>query len=1852
MLLIVMAFFSFPSWGRDKSDEPDFDYPQQVSKTALGDLKKALNADNPEATVDALVRFAIAKSRVTQESMDTIVTQIEQAIGKTSRADTRALLYHLEALVFNSYKESYGVRGRQNPEGAAPSDYTEWDVPQFDAKIHELIALSMREPQALGRCPISDYKHLITCNELGATYCPTLREFLCLRNIELAKLTTGHDELVVSLYKTWVNGVEGNAAAHLYASLERDEILDIDEDEDEDEDTPAERLYKRYHDSEHCGMALLKMGIYRHYDDFKDYLRRFPNGIYAADIANVIADREKLQVSLSYDEYQHTGDSIKVNVSYENLKEFTLDVYRIKDNIDMSKGGYTDIPVADMKLITSVPVTTKGGTVPYNDRMQVKIPPLPYGRYMVLPRYRAADGKDHALVNGRLNYRFTVTDITAFSVGLVDDGSRLIAVDLMDGKPLEGVKFAGKRENGVSDKDGIWHQLKRPDDSYYYLQRGDDKFGTYIVAESVTHPSGNEIYSLKPFTDLKIYRPGETPRFGAIVYMTTTDKRTVVKGLKVRAILNDANSQNVDTVEAVTDEFGRIHGEFHIPTDRLNGTYGIEYYSIDAAGKAKRLGYDHFEVSEYKTPTFLIEMDDDARQSYTKGQPVKIGGKVTTYSGMPVAGARVTLELHRNAWSWSWRYGGSQEGNSIADTVVTTDAGGRFAIEYPADIFEENKTRGYSYYSYTFKALCTDEAGESHEESHYFVIGSRRSLELNCTARDFIKEKPVVLDLTLNSTDDRDLEKGVNVFYSISDNKDKEVASGTFNSKKPELNLSHLPSGKYYIKVHILGEEKPDKSYGSLILYSKSDKLSPVADAMWIPETGHHTDDRNTGHVLIGVGQQQAHIYYVAASRNRVLAHGWLHYNKGMHDFTIALPNEPHQDVNVEFYTNFNKRTTTEAVHLANNVRESMKVKAVAFRDKLVPGEKEHWQFQLVDEKGKPRRGAFVLEMMDKAINDLQANNWHFSPYFRGMQCFALRTISMYSTTSNSLSWSRQRVSGPDDPELPALNLYDETFFEGNHRFYNMRMLGAAAGTGLRTKAHGMAYVEEETVDAMYYSMNESLNAEPAAIAYGIAAPQEAEVDESRLDNVEMRESDVKVALWKPMLTSDEQGNVSLEFDAPQYNTTWVLQALAYSTDLYTETFKRQVVTQKPLMVKANAPRFLRQGDKVKLAARVQNATDLRSNADAVIEIFDPRSDKVYERKTYKVQLDSMGTQAVSVDWQVPDTVAFVGLRVKAANDVFGDGEQVMIPVLEAISPVIETKPFYIDAATPAFTLQMPNFSDDARVTLEYCDNPTWYCITALPTLYTSNYDVATSLAHNLFAEVMAQGIAKSNPLIKQAIDHWTANNDKDSTLTSMLERNADLKIGTLLASPWINEADRQTLRMESLSKLVDPVLMAAEHKRIVDGLKRLQMADGGFPWYRYPNCQSSLYTTETVLELIGELRHLGYLLDDKEIDAIVDKAIVYYDREYLKELAEHQKYHKNDYSGFSSYVYVRTLFNDKALPKANASMIKNCLKAMTKEWKGTSLSNKAFYAITLNRNNYPKVAHDIVNSIREFALVKPELGMYWDNAQSGWRYYNKVAVTATVLEALAEVDPQEQELNNVRKWMLLMKQTNDWGSSSLAADAVYALLSTGSQWLERNPKPEITIDNVPVQFDQMEEFLGYARKQIPATSLATLQISRNGKSPAWGAIYSQYRATMDQIEAHAITEISVEKELYVYRPDGTLAPATSLKVGDKVQVRTLIKNNKDMDFVTLIDERGACFEPVDQVSGYRYADECWFYQETKDSATNAFFSRLRKGTHVITYDVYVTNPGLFSVGIATAQCQYAPQFTAHSAGKLVTVNE
>lgn len=1832
--------FSLHSAAKDKV--VDFNYPQDVSKNALADLENALKSGDGRLVVDAIVRYSIAQSGISEENMGDIVSRIESTRQQEKRPEYRALLNYFEACVFKAYQERYGIWDRENPDEAVePDDYSTWDNERFSNKVNELLRAALSQPEELKRHPITEFEGIMRYDEQGVRLIPTLYQFLCMKTQEMNDDSSLDKEIETS----WKQSVEGNVPAYIYACLKNHDS--------------AEKLYKQFKDNEHCGLALRDTyGDKDMYSAYKDYVARFPESIYTRSIENKIAELERRHVHLKYEEVLHSSDSVKVTVNSRNVNRLTVTLYRVPNNLVNRDRESTRLQVKQLRPVQTRMVNEQG-TIPFNaSERTITFDPLPYGQYVILPTYEV-DGVKQSEQDVSRSQTLTITDITLFSVSEIRGTNRVFAVDYKTGAPVAGVTIEGNKTSGITGTDGSIVIPNKVERDNFYASKGTDRYHrglSYYKYE----PGNNSHVSVQLFTDLGIYRPGETVKVATILYYHDNVSRIIKSNTPIQIRLRDSNREDIDTISGTTDAYGRFEGEFKLPTDRMNGQWELTVYSGE--NYERYTGTYNINVSEYKTPTFAVTFPD-AKPSYMHKRPVKIEGKAETYSGMPVANAEVKLTLRQQQWSWWWRqYSTRNQGEVISDTTVTTDAEGKFTIEFADTLFTENQgLYKWAHYNYALQAQVTDGAGETQEASHTFIVGTRRGLSMSSEITHE-GNSPITLPLKYNSTNENDTSVPCTWELTEVDTK-KVVATGNLNTDHPVLDLSHIASGQYRLKVHILDaaeDEEDVDAAATLTLYRKTDKQAPVKDTtLWMNHSANRVDKNYKGHIQIGTSASEAHIYYIASDRKGVVSEGWFHYSPGLHDFVLDVPTDRENYLDVQLVSYHNGKFTSKTEHLVSPAAtDSLHIRVTSFRDRLVPGKTERWTFQLIGKNESRRQGAMLLAMTDKAINDLSPNDWRFYAYLFSSTWFDINRIHIYNDNSTYLTWQGQIISerGWGIPELYTYNQELFGFLGRGHMLYKSAMRGivaeedAAAGGVMMDAAYVDRGVEDRDVTRALEGRAAGVQVSELTIVEDskVKAEDEFMGDLERLNDIKLREADVKTALWMPMLTSDKDGNVSVEFEAPEFNTTWILQAIGYDKDLYGDNLKREVVTQKPIMVKSSLPRFVRQGDQVSLSANLQNATDQPTAVDAIIELFDPRSGEVYTQQNYHHTLDARGTQAVSIDWTVPEEASFVGFRVKAANKDFGDGEQVMVPVLQAIQPVIETQPFYIEASAPQFKLQLPQSARDARVTLEYCDNPVWYCVTALPTIFDEHCVTASSLVHSLFAIEVAQGVASVQPQVREAINYWKAN-AQDSTLVSMLAKNQDLKIGTLLASPWVREADRQTLRMSRLDELFDAQKMAKERQRIVTSLKELQMSNGGFTWFRYPSCTSSYYTTSEVLELIGEVQHLGYLKDNAEVNQMLQRALSYYDKETLEQYRERKN--KKDYSGFSTFVYIRSLFPTVKMSRDVQSLFDGALKQMSKDWsKGLSLGEKAYFALALNRNGYQKTARDITESIRQFAITKPALGTYWDNLQVGWRYFDKVAVTSTILQALNECDPRQGEIDNVRKWMLLMKQTNDWGSSSLAADAVYSLLSTGSQWLERNTPAQVTIGGKPLQLDKMDEYLGYFRKTIDAQPGDEISIHRNGNNPAWGAVYCQFKAPMTDIPAVAIDELSVSKDYSVVGTDGKLTPATTFRVGDRVRVRTVIKCNRDLDFVTLVDERASCFEPVDKLSGYRSADRTWYYHETKDSQTRLFFSNLQKGTHVMTYDVYVTAAGTFSAGIASIQCQYAPQIAAHSAGQRLTV--
>jgi uncharacterized protein YfaS (alpha-2-macroglobulin family) len=108
--------------------------------------------------------------------------------------------------------------------------------------------------------------------------------------------------------------------------------------------------------------------------------------------------------------------------------------------------------------------------------------------------------------------------------------------------------------------------------------------------------------------------------------------------------------------------------------------------------------------------------------------------------------------------------------------------------------------------------------------------------------------------------------------------------------------------------------------------------------------------------------------------------------------------------------------------------------------------------------------------------------------------------------------------------------------------------------------------------------------------------------------------------------------------------------------------------------------------------------------------------------------------------------------------------------------------------------------------------------------------------------------------------------------------------------------------------------------------------------------------------------------------------------------------------------------------------------------------------------------------------------------------------------------------------------------------------------------------------------------------------------------------------------------------------------IGQQVIVRVELRTDRNLEYVHLKDMRAAGFEPVNTLSGYKWNGGPGYYENTRDAATNFFFSYLPKGTWVFEYPLVVSQKGEFSNGVTSVQCMYAPEFAAHSEGIRVIV--
>ncbi|KAA6328551.1 hypothetical protein EZS27_022572, partial [termite gut metagenome] len=631
-----------------------------------------------------------------------------------------------------------------------------------------------------------------------------------------------------------------------------------------------------------------------------------------------------------------------------------------------------------------------------------------------------------------------------------------------------------------------------------------------------------------------------------------------------------------------------------------------------------------------------------------------------------------------------------------------------------------------------------------------------------------------------------------------------------------------------------------------------------------------------------------------------------------------------------------------------------------------------------------------------------------------------------------------------------------------------------------------------------------------------------------------------------------------------------------------------------------------------------------------------------------------------------------VGCRIVAQSGSFSDGEQHLLPVLSNQESITETLAMPIRGGEKReFSIEslfnnQSKTATNRRLTVEFSSNPVWYAVQALPALSLPTENNVVSLTAAYYANTLAAYIVNANPRIKTAFDAWKLQSGNKETFLSNLQKNQDVKDILLEESPWLTEATHETEQMQRIATLFDLNNIQNNNLTALTKLKDIQHTDGSFPWYQ--GMQGSRYVTEFTVQTLLRLSALTGNSPDTDVRKMLQSAFNYLHKEAAKEyrriLQEEKKGDKR--IGVSDaalhYLYLVALSGEK-IPEGDAQKAYTYfLQKASESLAVQSLSEKAISAVVLHKAGHTSAANAFIASLKEHAVQTDEQGMYFAFNESPYSWGGlKVPAHVGVMEAF-DLTGDAPSVEEMKLWLLKQKQTQQWNSPIATVDAVYALLLRGNDLSSNRGDVRIVWGNKVMETLSTSSFAdgNYLKETLTddgnlLNHPKKITVEKRDAGMAWGAVYAQYNEDISKVIRYG-KELQVEKRLYVEKIVNNekrlqpVTPETKLAVGDKVISRITIRLDRPMDFVQLKDQRGACFEPIESLSGYRRSNGTGYYMVVKDASTLFFFDSLNKGVYVLEYGYRVSRAGSYEAGLAVIQSAYAPEYAGHSEGMRVEV--
>ena len=1446
---------------------------------------------------------------------------------------------------------------------------------------------------------------------------------------------------------------------------------------------------------------------------------------------------------------------------------------------------------------------------------------------------------------------FYVSNLAVMIQQLPDDRHRYVVVNATDGQPVPGAKIVLYDRN-YDDKTGkfkrvIHARMTTDDQGEAYFKNVDGKVLIYTSADKFApakdiYLSRARYYEKKDdevkyqlFTDRAIYRPGQKVHATAVSYIVKKglDASVPGKSKELKFILRDANWKQMAEQKATTDEYGTASVDFELPKEGQTGQY-----SISVNGTAT----EYIRVEEYKRPTFEITFPK-VNEKYTWGDTVVVKASAKTYAGVPVQGAKVEYQVTRRNQLWWW--GAGSAGQLVKTDSCVTREDGTFDVEIPLEASLSGKDeadmsdfmRIARFFNFEVSAIVTDISGESHEGVMSLPLGTKSTiLTVNLPKRI---EADSLKTVTFAYRNASGMPIASNLKYRI-DGGEWKVAEANAPVAIKEYAASSASSAHVWKSgVHqleaICGTDTLQQKF-TLFSIKDTHPMEPTTE--WYYQTAKtFPHDGKPVYVQVGSSENGAHIVYSIIAGNKLLEKGAWELGDSIVTLPFTYREEYASGVVINYSFVKNGECYARKISIARPLPEKkLNITWKTFRDRLTPGQKEKWTLHVTTPDGKPAKAQLMSVLYDKSLDQLAEHTWEMSLGFSQWlpDCYWKSNLKYYKMGLAGTYPTKYY----DEKELDV-DKFDGKYFSFYAYMQAMQLSKLERSYGgtveaVRMEKHSMVKDElvRDEAKVMRSRGNQMARVGAAAPSVGKAFDVVEEMPQfaggsgsdagQYLDKVQVRENLNETAFFYPALESDNQGNVAINFTLPESVTTWKFMGLAHDKEMRNGCLVDEAVAQKTVMVQPNMPRFLREGDKSTIVVKLFNTSDKKVNGNARMQILDAETQKVVWQKTQGYRIDAEGSATVSFDVQGLKEGVYIN-KVVAAGNGYSDGEQHYLPVLGNRELVVNTLPITLhQQGEQSFDLsrlflnkegKQAKGAENAKVTVEYTNNPSWLMVKALPSISNPDEEDAISLMSAIYANTITTHIQKHLSLEKQPEQNLSQENHSQQNLS------------------------QETIRLQNQ----------------VEKLKKLQNADGSFSWWK--GMKGSRYMTTSVAEMMVRLNAVAGV--QKSTAKMLTSAINYLSWQTAQEVREMRKQEEKKHKVSPSeqalhYLYILSMDGRKM--KQNQEADKTyLLEKMSKMTGDFTIYGKARAAVVLAKNcqqnaDYREKAGEYLQSVNEYAVYREEMGRYYDTRKAlySWRNY-KIPTQVSVIEAMQMLKPNDkQTIEELQRWLLMSKRTQSWDTPVNTVDAVYAFMKGNeSNWNRKAENAVLKLDGKLLPMPQDSTTLGYVKTE-KAGKASTLSINKKSDYTSWGAVYAEFKQPLSEI-ASAESGIKVRRVIVPAESQGR--GKAQAKVGEKVKVTLIITADRDYDFVKIVDKRAACLEPVNQLSGYQWGMEC--YVSPKDNTTNFYFDRLSKGKHFVEMEYYVDRKGDYQSGSCTAECTYSPEFGGRTEAYKMTVN-